>query len=486
VAFFNGQFLSADGMALPAACPPPPNTEAELSVPCAKLQLETFGTTPAGIVDGEGLLATATTAIPCGTPVSRATPSPSPCGALWGGGYYPSGGFQSEDRADITCPSGCEPWHVVTISAEFREAGETLLLYEPPVVAVSSYTSEEFGLEFLLASLANRLTNPWGAFTAADELYRATPYIDSSAGTITIGFGLQKGMLVAANRGVALTSVGTDQNPERGDGYLPATEQARNNASYVTYIPRPRSLPWKDVRELTLRYDYGMGESDTADLRLPKRLKFSDCLNGSFRLRVALTDDKDVEAGILNVYLGSSGDFRTGCAAAAKTLAGQNLVKRNERRVDASQLDARQKCCISFSEAQRLFGHLFVRSISVVVDRGIPAIEQPVHFKVDLRDAIVNGARSRQRLATVDPKRYQPLSAKNLPVKGSSLVLTNVSKQPFISTSLPDGRVQIVGDRLQAQIKAEELPGGKSGTYRANLCLFGGRCVPLQGEFTVK
>lgn len=452
---------------------------------CARLQLVVTGLPGSYVVNDKGLIETATAAISC-----KAT-GDSPCGT---GGYYASyGEFWSEDRKTHTCGSSCTPWLTATLSIRFGAKGEKLTL-DPSGIAVSNIMVDNFGVAELFSATADQAsnTNSWVWFSAANESYRADPKIKLAGSKITITSAVEKASSVPAVDGVSLTSIATigeGETPGDGAGLLPPSEQARNDRSYASFIPPPPSwqdlrLPWAAVNQLVLRYEYVMHDSEPGDLRLPSPLRFSECTNGSFRVVIALSDAKG-NAGFLNLYLGSADNVTTGCSKAASALSGKNLMANSEPRIDPSQLDQKRKCCMTVNESKTLYGDRFVRWISVVVDQGVPKTDAPRHYKVNLHDAIVNSFVATKDLTVVDPNTFMPLKGAEIPAGASSVVISNTSAWPYVSTApIDDGRIKLVGNELFAEIDAAELPGGASGTYRVNLCLFGGQCVPREGTFT--
>jgi hypothetical protein len=148
--------------------------------------------------------------------------------------------------------------------------------------------------------------------------------------------------------------------------------------------------------------------------------------------------------------------------------------------VDASPLTRKAQCCMTIKESQRIFGTYFVRSISVVVDQG--SHNPPANYRVNLREATVNGIRATQSLVTVDPEGYKDLAY--LPEHGRSILVSNPNEGlrtlPLI---IGDKDIKNLDSRLQAKLPVDSLRS--KGTHLVNLCLFGGRCVPMQGSFSV-
>lgn len=458
---------------LTAACPNPDLglTDPQLLNPCSRLWLGINGVT----VNDIGPMAIGTVSIPCKN--GRI----NPCARV-GGGYYSTGTFNTYESASITFSTSTNPVHKAMLyEMIYKDKDQTHAVANSGIVAMSRLTEEEFGVEGVFYSLANELGgNFWVAFTAGNELYRAAPRIEEAQKIsdleVPIAFELEQGNWLPVSKGVTLTSIVTDEA-------LTITERARNNRSYASFIAQPMKLQWKNVNLLRLVYQVSVDDSDSGDPRLGK-LTFSDCVNASFRLRVALTSVDGGDAGNLVINLGSAQQFTSGCATAAATLSGSNLVQNKDPRGDPSFLLEKfaRPCCMTVkdSQAQAAYGNLVVRSVSVVVDQGWS--NKPVaNYKVNLLEAMVNGIKATPSLRVAG--NYKPLS--DLPDDGRSMVITKLNGSQIAPIVIGNEAIQNDGSRLHTRVPVELLSPDPGSRYRVDLCLFGGRCVPNQGFFTL-
>lgn len=462
---------------LTASCPNPDLglTDTQLRTPCAKLSLQVNGVT----ANGTGLTGTATASIPC------RNGTVNPCAAI-GGSYSSTGSVNTTDSSSISCGTSCSPVHKATLSATFTAADQTLALINSGIGAMSGLGEEAGGLEDLFHSLADELgANFWVAFTAGTELYRAVPqppWINETRhfpnySVVPIVFELQQAQFVRATAGVTLTSIVNDADK------LTASEQARNQRSYAAFIAQPLRLQWKDVTWLTLTYQFITGNSFSGDPRIGNLL-FSDCAGSAFRLEVALATKEGADVGSLIVNLGSQNKFSSGCAAAANGLSGTNLVGNPDSRVDPSFLlgTLAGKCCMTLTQSQRKYGNLFVRSASVVVDQGkLPAVPAR-SYKVNLLEGVVNAASSSNSLVVAGG--YEEVT--ELPEDGRSIQITKLTGAPIPPVVIDNDAIDNIGGQFRTHVPVQTLspdPGGT--TYRVDLCLFGGRCVPMQGFLTL-
>src|SRR5262249_5736987 len=143
--------------------------------------------------------------------------------------------------------------------------------------------------------------------------------------------------------------------------------------------------------------------SFSGDPRL-KELPFADCSNNAFHVLVLFVDKTGRDAGSLKIRLGSTNEFKDGCADAK--LSGTNLIDNRERRVEVS---TKPGALVTIAESKDLFGDAYVRSISVMVGPGTPA--KPENYKVKLREARVNEVRATDSLLVVDPTSYRKMSS---------------------------------------------------------------------------
>jgi hypothetical protein len=393
------------------------------------------------------------------------------CGA--GGEYTREGNFKTQKSGSVSCGSACQfPVYTGTLLVKFMQAEQTFTLYDSAVAARSNRTEEEFGHEDVSYAVAKEFKKPfWVSFTAADEIYRAIPNMTKSADTALLAFKLQRSTKVPAKHGITLTSIGS------GDDILPRSERVRNDRSYASFIVKPKSLRRRDVDRLRLDYKFVTSKSSpSGDARLPP-LPFSDCANGSFYVRVALTGKDGQDAGMLNIRLGSSEQFTSGCAA--NNLSGSDLMDNAEPRVSFSPVGSKPACCMTIKQSKSDQGDLFVRSISVVLDQGSP--KALANYRVDLFEAAVNGTPATNFLTIVDPDGYEDVNV--LPERGRSMLISKKSDPPDVApVVLGDDTIKNKANELQAQVPFSGLKG--IGDYRVDFCLAGGRCVPMQGNFS--
>jgi hypothetical protein len=170
---------------------------------------------------------------------------------------------------------------------------------------------------------------------------------------------------------VTLTSIGS------ADKILSRSDQLRNDRSYIAYVTKPKAIKWGDLDHLILEYEVVTGPSFSGDPRLGK-LPFSDCENNSFYIKVDFVDAKDADAGYLIIRLGGKPpEFTTGCASAS---VNENVLKDPQPRVDAKKLG--QEKLITVKQSQLDYGSLYVRSISIVVDKGSPPSDNNYKVRV--------------------------------------------------------------------------------------------------------
>jgi hypothetical protein len=478
---FEGSFTKAPNVRATACKWASSMPDSDLRGPCARMQLYTVSR----ILNGEGEWMTASASIPC----KDKNASPSPCSSSIAsdiGWYYRTGTFRAIDADRFSCILGCQPTHELTIFVTYMLAGEKLSLTDSALAAMSGRPEEDLGVEEVFSSLSDKLSGDyWVWFSAADEEYRAVPYFEKSykldASSIPVRFGLQRARRVRATDGVSLISIGTTAQGRGADSKLPPREQARNQRSYASYIAEKDRLRWKEVSRIKLDYDYVVDGSDPEDPRIGKEIGFDDCQNGSFYVLVKLAEAGGKNPQQLHIYLGAEHSGLSKCFPA--DLSKKNLVKEDKPRVqmpDGSYVNVEQ------SQAGA-YGGLFVRSISIVVDQGRePGTRK--NYKVELRDANINGSHANRDLYRVDTESFVDIPQKELPAGGASVVMTNVTGDaPYESLQYPSLKFTAAGQELQATMKVSDLPGAApNAEYRANLCLSGGRCVPLQGKFVLE
>ena len=474
---------------LTTSCPSPTSalTATQLASPCAQLTLKVNAVTANGL----GSSGIATASVPC------LNGSTTPCAAV-GGLYNSTGSISTTDSASVTCGTTCTPVHAATLTAKFTAASQTLTLANSGIGAMSGLGVEDGGVEDLFYSLADELGgNIWISFRAGDELYRGVPlppwtnetrHFTNNA-SIPISWEVQQGRLVGALGGVTLTSIATD-------AALPELERARNDSAYVAFIPEPRSLRWKDVAVLQLKYALTTSPplSDSGDPRLGD-LAFVDCpaaTVGVFRIEVALRDKDDVtDVGRLVINLGNGGNLTANCG----TLSNVNLVDEGGARVDPSFLSGSLASTNSMTvkQSQGKYGNLVVRSLTVVLDRGAGASNAADNYKVVLEQARVNESLATDTLVVVDPSSFVRVT--DLARDGVTMLITRLSDNAEFL--IPNSDIEIKGGKYVASVKVQTLGPGTGGTsYRVSLCLFGsttdadnvpihGRCIPTQGTLTL-
>jgi len=466
----------------PGMFSPPNITYAQLMMPCAQWRLEVNE----DVMNEYGVDQTATLSLPCWPSLGHS--GPSPCGTFLSR-YGGDGAFKMNDRSRKSCDQlTCNPYHKVTLTAFFAQKDQTLRLPGSGIVAMSPDTEENFGHEQVAVALASDWGAPlWVSFTSTSEPYRAISkgLIPSKEGT-EFAFALQKAEYTPAVDGITLTSIATitgdattdDKDAKKGDETLPTDERQRNDRSYASFIAVPGQLRWGSVGTLRLDYKFVVSESSpSGDPRLGN-LKFQDCQNAAFYVLVALVDEKGDDVRKLKIRLGESDDFARLCAG--DVLSGKNLITENDdRRVDVSGLPGK---LFSVRATQDMFRDLYVRSISVVVDRGTPdSPTNEAHYKVELYEGNVEGVKTTASLLVVDEKSYEDVT--ELPAHGRSMLFSDLNKLPNIEIAkTTDAEIRNVDDMLQGTVPAGLLRA-KGKTFRVDLCLFGGRCIPLQGSF---
>jgi hypothetical protein len=413
--------------------------------------------------------------------------------------YGADGSFAVTRTGEVTCVGQCGPRHEALVSTTFTQKNQTLMLLNSGVAAMARTEVENFGVEALYHAVADEFKNPfWVAFTAANEYYRAVPHLpekaSSSDHSLQVAFDLLKTTPMQFQGDLRLNSIGTPKKGGGGDASLPQLERFRNDRSYASYIVPHHKLRWKDVTSLQMFFQVTMGENITGDPRLDPDsgplTSFQDCANGSTYVRVALSHEDDQYAGSLLIRLGSEDNFATKCANddGSAIMSGAELIHEGSKRVDPFLVTG-EKCCINVTDSQQSFGHLFVRSISLVVDSGSSNKDKDksgsagASFQVNMQGALINDdAGFGASLLVPDPNGYALTT--DLPVSGRSIQISkddgSVSK-PVLT--IPNKAIKNTGGQMVAQIPFDKL---KSKTrYRVDLCLFGGRCIPGQGFFTL-
>jgi hypothetical protein len=257
------------------------------------------------------------------------------------------------------------PVHLVDLAdLNFTVADQTFQTMNSAILAMSTRTEVNFGVVNLFSHLAREFGQGdfWVYFSAAPQRDSAASYGDSAA---SHGDSVPSYPYLPPKEGVTLTSMAIDAS-------RPPIGQVRRTRSYASFIADPSSLRWRDVKLLRLVYDF--------DVVTIGDLVFSDCARGSFYLLVDLVNKAGDEKKELPIYLGSSDGFKSGCERAARQLNGRNLVKNQDPRVAGG---------MTIRGSQHRYGYLYVRSISVVVDRGEG--DSHANHRVRLYTAKVNG-----------------------------------------------------------------------------------------------
>ena len=470
----------------------PPNAAPNAPTACPGSQLTvTTGPTRSRLIDVK---------MPCDPQLTVG--SANPCFADDDFGIA-DGSFATIRSGEVTCDGQCTPQHHAVVSTTFTKKGQSLMLLNSGVAAMARTEVEKFGVEALSHALAGEFKKPfWVAFTAANEYYQAQPNlpqdVNSSDDTMKLSFALLRTNPTKFQGQILLNSIGTPKKDKDGvgDKTLPVRERARNDRSYASFIVQPRKLRWKEITSLQMFYDVTIGQNQSGDPRLDSLesgpMKFSDCGESSVYVRVALTHDDGKEAGNLLVRLGSSKDFKKKCVDSDNNtlMSGVDLVGEGNPRVDASQISGKkQDCCMSVGQTQQPFGSLFVLSISLVVDPG--KSDKAVNYQINLHGADINHnpEYGLDNLLVPDPFGYATFA--DMPASGRSIQISRVdgsASTPILTVS--DKGIKNNGSEMVTEISVGKLiesdkefqPGTQ---YRVDLCLFGGRCIPGQGFFTL-
>ncbi|MEO8626662.1 MAG: hypothetical protein ABI612_00975 [Betaproteobacteria bacterium] len=252
---------------------------------------------------------------------------------------------------------------------------------------------------------------------------------------------------------------------------------------------KAKQLLWKDVSTLQLDYDVITSAEPEPDDPLSnddprlKGLSFSDCANDAFYVLVALTDAEDKHARRLKIRLGTVHQFKDNCATAK--LSQNNLITDPEQRVEASNMSD----LMTVQDSQKVLKDYYVRSISIVLDRGVPTTGTNYsNYKVKLREATVIAlsdgkpikTKATDFLLVVDNSKFGKITS--LPKTGRSMLFRSQSGVLDSKISrIANQEITNVGDQLHGKLPDTLAKGVR---YQVDLCLFGGRCLPYQGSFT--
>jgi hypothetical protein len=249
--------------------------------------------------------------------------------------------------------------------SSFDTKDQTLTLAQGAALAAMT-APEEFGVEDLGGLIAR-----------------------ASKKDVWIGFSTARGDPDSQGTLATLVSI------RQGDGGSPARAKLKNDRSYVSYVPVPKSLTWDAVQKLAFDYDFVTGLGAPGHPWL-KPLKFVDCNENSFYVKVSLIDPDGRDANDLIIRLGSPAtDFSSGCTSS--NWSRVNLISEDSKRVDARQLGTSE--LITVDRSKFLYGRRYVRAISIVVDKGRSTAA--ANYKARLLNAIVNDRVAKGELQVV-------------------------------------------------------------------------------------
>jgi len=377
----KGQFRLGTG-AIAATC------NLGVSTPCAQLSVKINALTLNGT--GSSLSTLVTASIPCSTVSGTASPCGS--GGFWNPALLAGDQFLASDTGTVGCGTTCTPQWTSTLRIKFNAANQAFTLTNSAATAVAPATPQ--GLVDIALALAEPGIDLWvgscGGVSTGTQPYRVTgltPFGNlgrnqSNNSSFPMKFSLEVGQLVPVTGGFP-HFVSIDDPIEAT--LLPPADRASNDVCSMSWVPSTTTRPqFKALSELTLKFlDFVKEQTvDSGDSRLGLGpLFFSDC-TACFRVEIDLVDTdgvSQVAAGgkPLTVYLGSSGpSFQTNhgdTQSPFALLSTGALVADGNLRVDGSGMASPTACCISFADARKNnpYGKLFVRSITVVIDKGL-------------------------------------------------------------------------------------------------------------------
>jgi hypothetical protein len=498
----KGQFRLGTG-AIAATC------TLGVSTPCAQLSVKINALTLNGT--GSSLSTLVTASIPCSTVSGTASPCGS--GGFWNPALLAGDQFLASDTGTVGCGTTCKPQWTSTLSIKFNAANQAFTLTNSAATAVAPATPQ--GLVDIALALAEPGIDVWagycGGVSTGTQPYRVTgltPFGNvgrnqNNNANFPMKFSLEVGQLVAVTGGFP-HFVSIDDPIEAT--LLPPADRLSNDVCSMSWVPSTTTRPqFKALSELTLKFlNFVVGLEDSGDSRLGP-LFFSDC-TACFRVEIDLVDAdgvSQVAAGgkPLTVYLGNSGpgfqDNHAGTLSPFALVSTGALVADGNLRVDGSGMASPTVCCISFADALKNnpYGKLFVRSITVVIDKGqVPANTHQSHQVQDL-EVIVNhpglilgASSSNSAMQTIG--NFQP-SCDWPPVDGLKIVIYRVKDD------LGQPVFQFVQNVLNPTISSctlnasANVAGFGTGTYEAHVVGFSAGtcpdCLPPTGagdEFT--
>ncbi|HSE46796.1 MAG TPA: hypothetical protein VLA89_15865 [Gemmatimonadales bacterium] len=382
----KGQFRLGTGAAIAATC-------TSVDTPCAQLSVKINLLTLNGT--GSNLSTLITASIPCSTVSGTA----SPCGS--GGFYSPTlaagDQFLASDTGTVGCGLTCAPFWQSTLKVKFNAANQIFTLTTSAATAVAPNTPQ--GLVDIALALAEPGVDVWvgvcGGVSTGTQPYRVTgltPFGNlgrnqNNNANFPMKFSLEVGELIGVTGGFP-HFVSIDDQSELT--LLPPADRFSNDVCSMSWVPSTTTRPkFSTLSALTLNFSqFDSSTADSGDSRLGS-LIFSDC-TACFRVEIDLVDADGVSQvgppngldGIpgtaddgkpLTVYLGndSTTSFQTKYTDYSNTTS-LALVSDGNLRVDGQGMANPTPCCISFADAKKNnpYGKLFVRSITVVMDKG--------------------------------------------------------------------------------------------------------------------
>jgi hypothetical protein len=455
-----------------------------LSVPCVQNAVRINLLT----LNGTGSSTIFTATVPC----SSLTGSVSPCGS---GGFYNAGllagdQFFAVDSGSVGCGTECQPFWTSNVTVRFSAANQVFTLTNSSGAALAE--DSPTGLVDLAVQLSEPGINVWvgscaGVQTGAQP-YRVTalpPFGNlgrnqSDFATFPMKFSLEVGQFEPTPGGfLRFLSIS-----DPAEAVLPPGDRLRNDACSMSWVPSPSSRPqFRNITELTLKYtDFVTDLADSGDPRLGS-LGFTDC-TACFRVEIDLVDNTGFSEGTLVVYLGSevATHFQTNHDGSLSPLV---LAADPDARVDSSGMSFKPECCITFADAQSngLYGKLFVRAITVVIDQGTSAAGN--HLVQNL-EAVVNGNSSNTAMLTVG--NFQP-SCEWPPADGLKIYVYKVMPSgerlhvlTVLNPTVDPGSCQLKASVNVTDLLLEEIPGepvvAGRGTYEAHVVAFSAAAVP--------
>ena len=472
----KGQFRLGTG-AIAATC------NLGVSTPCAQLSVKINALTLNGT--GSSLSTLVTASIPCSTVSGTASPCGS--GGFWNPALLAGDQFLASDTGTVGCGTLCTPQWTSTLSIKFNAANQVFTLTNSAATAVAPATPQ--GLVDIALALADPGIDVWvgscGGVSTGTQPYRVTgntPFGNvgrnqNNNANFPMKFSLEVGQLEAVTGGFP-HFVSIDDSAEAT--LLPPADRMSNDVCSMSWVPSTTTRPqFKALSELTLKFsDFVVALNvESGDSRLGL-LDFTDC-TACFRVEIDLVDADGVSqvapgGKALTVYLGSSGpsfqDNHGDTQSPFALVSTGALVADGNLRVDGSGMASPTACCISFADARKNnpYGKLFVRSITVVIDKGLG---QAGNHQVQDLEAIVNGNSSNSAMQTIG--NFQP-SCDWPPVDGLKIAIYRVKDAlgnpvfQFVQNVL---NPTISSCTLTASVNTTNPPFGV-GTYEAHVVGF--------------